>query len=61
MQVKIPCTYYFKGSSNIDIRLESFVEDTVDIFSSYNEKMTSVCSYYEFKNFMDDLLADKYA
>lgn len=61
MQMKLPCTYLYKGSSNIDIRLESFVEDTIEIYSSYNEKMTTVSSYYEFKKFMDDLLVDKYA
>ena len=52
MQIKLPCTYYYKGSSNIDIRLESFVEDTIEIYSSYNEKMKTVGSYYEFKKFM---------
>ena len=61
MQMKLPCTYLYKGSSNIDIRLKSFVEDTIEIYSSYNEKMTTVSSYYEFKKFMDDLLAGKYA
>ena len=35
-----------------------FVEDTIEIYSSYNEKMATVSSYYEFKKFMDDLLTD---
>lgn len=61
MQTRLQCTYLYKGSCNTDIRLESFVEDTIEIYSSYNERMAVISSYHEFKKFMDDLLADKYA
>ncbi len=61
MQIKLHCSYYYKGSSNIDIRLESHEEEKVEIYSSYGEKMAIIDSYYNFKRFMDELLADKYA
>lgn len=60
MQIKLPCTYFYKGSSNIDVRLDSFVEEKVEIYSSYGERMKVVNSYDEFKRFMDDLTAGKY-
>lgn len=61
MQIKLPCSYYYKGSTNIYVRLDSFVEGAVEIYSDYNELMSTVTSYSQFRKFMDDLMDDKYA
>lgn len=60
MQIKLPCMYFYKGSSNVDVRLDSFVENDVEIYSSYGEMMAVVNSYDQFKKFMDDLIQGKY-
>lgn len=44
----------------IVIILDSFVEDTVEVCSEYGQLMKRVCSYEEFKKFMDDLISGKY-
>ena len=61
MQIKLYCAYHYKGSTNIYVRLYAPTEDTVEIYSDYNELMATVTSYSQFRKFMDDLEAGKYA
>lgn len=53
-------TYYFKGSSNISLRLVDKGDD-IDLVDDYGETITSVQTGYGLMRVLQDLMDGKYA
>lgn len=58
--VTLDMAYYFKGSSNISLRLVE-KEGNIDLVTDYGETITSVHDGYELMRVLQDLHEDKYA
>lgn len=58
--IKLDMTYYFKGSSNVSLRLVEKGDD-IDLVTDYGETITSVQTGYGLMRVLQDLQDDKYA
>lgn len=58
--IKLDMTYYFKGSSNVSLRLVEKGDD-IDLVTDYGEIITSVQTGYGLMRALQDLQDDKYA
>lgn len=57
--MKIPLTYYYKGSSNCYIRLEE-THNYISVYSDYNELITFIYNGNELKNVIESLVSEKF-
>lgn len=58
--IKLDMTYYYKGSSNIYLRLVAMGDD-IDLVTDYGETITSVQTGYGLMRVLQDLSEGKYA
>lgn len=60
MEITLDMDYYYKGSSNISLKLVK-VGDDIDLITDYGETITSVQTGYGLMRVLEDLHDNKYA